>query len=114
LDSLNDHVARLSSLGFGPNLISEFDKSWKRFEGDGYEVYGMYTGPAGSLLEGKAACIICSKSSSKLRWHEVTTPSMDSAAIYSVCDSCDSIYIEAALRQKALGRLLRERNTRPT
>ena len=77
-------------------------------------MYAIYTGADGSALEGKAGCIICSKSASGLRWEKVITPSQDSAAIYSVCSNCDAQYVDAAIRQKALGRLLKHRNTRQT
>ena len=114
LDTLNDHVARLRALGFDEEMITTFSKEWGAFEKDGYEMYGLYTGASGSDREGKSSCIICSKKSDGLQWHKVTTPSMDSAALYSVCQECDSVYVETALKQKALGRLLKERNTRPT
>jgi hypothetical protein len=113
LNSLSEHVARLQSLGFDDNSITSFTKEWKSLEADGYDVYGVYTGAAGSTTDGERACIICSKNPSTLQWKRVITPSMDSAAIFSVCHDCDSQYVEVALRQKALGRLLKERNTRP-
>lgn len=76
-------------------------------------MYAMYTGNEGSALEGKAACVVCSKKSFPLRWEKVITPSQDSAAVYTVCTDCDAAYVDVAIRQKALGRLLKERNTRP-
>lgn len=112
--SKEDHLSGLKSLGFAAEMIASFDKEWKALESEGYEMYAMYLGSAGSTLEGKAACIICSKNSFPLEWRKVVTPSQDSAAIYSVCGECDAHYVETAIRQKALGRLLKERNTRPT
>jgi hypothetical protein len=113
MSSLEEHATRLLSLGFDRPMAESFSKEWKALADEGYEMYAMYTGSEGSALEGKRACAICSKSDSELRWEKVITPSQDSAAIYSVCKSCDNQYVEAAIRQKALGRLLKERNTRP-
>jgi hypothetical protein len=107
------HLAKIQELGFGKNLVDSFEHEWKSLEADGFDVYAIYTGLAGTSNEGLKACIICSKDSANLQWKKVITPSMDSAAIYSVCQDCDSQYVEVALRQKALGRLLKERNTRP-
>jgi hypothetical protein len=112
--SLEEHSARLRSLGFDAQMVESFLKQWKPLADDSYEMYAMYTGADGSALEGKKGCVICSKSDSGLRWEKVVTPSQDSAAIYSVCKGCDDQYVETAIRQKALGRLLKERNTRPT
>lgn len=114
MSSLDEHVARLQSLGFKSPMAESFSKEWKVLSDEGYEMYAMYTGAEGSALEGKRACVICSKSDSSLRWEKVITPSQDSAAIYSVCKGCDDQFVETAIRQKALGRLLKERNTRPT
>ncbi|HKU48628.1 MAG TPA: hypothetical protein VJP79_01635 [Nitrososphaera sp.] len=114
MPSKEEHINRLQSLGFDGSLLALFEELWKPLETDGYEMYAMYTGSEKSPLEGKGACAICSKNSAGLRWEKVITPSQDSAALYLVCSSCDSQYVEAALRQKALGRLLKERNTRPT
>ncbi|HXG07098.1 MAG TPA: hypothetical protein VNI77_07220 [Nitrososphaera sp.] len=111
--SLEDHVARLQSLGYDAQEVESFSRHWKPLADEGYEMYAMYTGVDGSYLEGKKGCAICSKSDSHLRWEKVVTPSQDSAAIYAVCKQCDDQYIEVAIRQKALGRLLRERSTRP-
>lgn len=113
MSSRDEHIPRLQALGFDGALIESFTSMWKPLETDGYGMYAMYTGTAGSTLEGKAACVICSKKSFPLRWEKVVTPSQDSAALYTVCPKCDSEYVEAAIRQKALGRLLKERNTRP-
>ena len=111
--SRETHVSRLKSLGFDGQSIESFSALWKPLEADGYEMYAIYTGADGSPLEEKAACVICSRGSFPLRWEKVITPSQDSAAVYTVCTSCDSEYVDAAIRQKALGRLLKERNTRP-
>lgn len=111
--SLDEHSSRLQTLGFDSASIESFASIWKPLQDDGYEMYAMYTGADGSALEGKAACVVCSKRSFPLRWEKVITPSQDSAAVYTVCASCDSEYVETAIRQKALGRLLKERNTRP-
>ncbi|NOJ28058.1 MAG: hypothetical protein DA330_08635 [Nitrososphaera sp.] len=112
--SYDEHVAKLKGMGFDDSSIAEFTKLWKPLADEGYEMYAMYLGAANSPLEGKAACVVCSKRSFPLRWEKVITPSQDSAAIYTVCGGCDSEYVETAIRQKALGRLLKERNTRPT
>ena len=109
-----EHGTRIQSLGFDQQMVESFSKSWKALADEGYEMYAMYTGIDGSALEGKKACVICSKNDSDLRWEKVITPSQDSAAIYSVCKDCDDQYVETAIRQKALGRLLKERNTRPS
>jgi len=114
MTSLEEHTAKIQALGFGPQMAEAFSKDWKALADEAYEMYAMYTGAGGSALEDKKACVICSKSDSGLRWEKVTTPSQDSAAIYSVCKGCDDQYVETAIRQKALGRLLKERNTRPT
>ncbi len=114
MPSLEEHAVRLQSLGFDHTMAESFSKEWRVLADEGYEMYAMYTGADGSALEGKKACVICSKSDSGLRWEKVITPSQDSAAIYSVCKSCDDQYVETAIRQKALGRLLKERNTRPS
>ncbi|SRR5690606_14242695 len=112
--SLEEHVARLQSLGFDTEMVESFSRQWKPLADDGYEMYAMYTGADGSALEDNKGCVICSKSDSGLRWEKVVTPSQDSAAVYTVCKACDEQYVEAAIRQKALGRLLRERSTRST
>ena len=109
-----EHVARLQALGYEDSMLKDFEELWKPLELDGYEMYAMYTGADKSPLEGKASCAICSKSAAGLRWEKVVTPSQDSAALYVVCATCQSQFVDAALRQKALGRLLKERNTRPT
>jgi hypothetical protein len=109
---MQKHVADLQMLGFDKGMIDSFSKTWKQLADEGYEMYAMYTGTDGSALEGKGSCIICSNSASGLRWGKVITPSQDSAAIYSVCSYCDAQYVDTAIRQKALGRLLKERNTR--
>jgi len=114
MPSKQEHIARLGSLGFDQEMIESFSKAWKPLEDEGYDMYAMYTGADGSPLEGKICCVVCSKSASGLRWEQVITPSQDSAAIYSVCSNCDASYVDTAIRQKALGRLLKERNTRPT
>jgi hypothetical protein len=114
MSSLEEHAARLRSLGFDGPMAESFSKEWKVLADEGYEMYGMYTGADGSAMEGKRSCVICSKSDSNLRWEKVITPSQDSAAIYSVCKGCDDQYVETAIRQKGLGRLLKERNTRPS
>jgi hypothetical protein len=111
--SKEDHVSRLKALGFDDTSISEFEKMWQPLADDSYDMYAMYTGASGSPLEEKASCVICSKRSFPLRWEKVITPSQDSAALYTVCKDCDAAYVETAIRQKALGRLLKERNTRP-
>ena len=111
---MEEHAARLELLGFDREMVESFSKAWKPLADEGYEMYAMYTGVDGSLLEGKISCVVCSKSSAGLRWEKVITPSQDSAAVYSVCSDCDAAYVDAAIRQKALGRLLKERNTRPT
>lgn len=111
--SLSEHSSRLQELGFDSASIESFASFWKPLQDDGYEMYAMYTGADGSALEGKAACVVCSKKSFPLRWEKVITPSQDSAAVYTVCTDCDSAYVDTAIRQKALGRLLKERNTRP-
>jgi hypothetical protein len=112
--SLEEHSARLQLLGFDVLMVESFSKQWKPLSDEGYEMYAMYSGAEGSVLEGKKSCVICSRNDSGLRWEKVITPSQDSAAIYSVCKACDDQYVETAIRQKALGRLLKERNTRPT
>lgn len=112
--SLSDHASSLRTLGFNFDSIESFASIWKPLQDEGYEMYAIYTGADGSALEGKPACVICSKKSFPLRWEKVITPSQDSAAIYTVCTDCDAAYVEAAIRQKALGRLLKERNTRPS
>jgi hypothetical protein len=111
--SLSDHSSLLQELGFDSGSIESFASMWRPLQDDGYEMYAMYTGADGSALEGKAACVVCSKRSFPLRWEKVITPSQDSAAVYTVCTSCDAEYVETAIKQKALGRLLKERNTRP-
>lgn len=113
MPSREEHVAKLHALGFDGGIIDSFDSLWRPLEIEGYEMYAIYTGAEKSPLEGKASCIICSKSANGLRWQKVITPSQDSAALYLVCSDCDSQYVETALRQKALGRLLKDRNTRP-
>lgn len=113
MSSRDGHIPKLQALGFDAAMIESFNAMWQPLEADGYEMYAMYTGADGSALEDKAACVICSKSSFPLRWEKVITPSQDSAAIYTVCPKCDSEYVDVAIRQKALGRLLKERNTRP-
>ena len=112
--SKDEHFTRLQALGFDDKMLRNFEELWKPLELEGYEMYAMYTGSDKSPLEGKAACAICSKSNLGLRWEKVITPSQDSVALYVVCSTCESQYVDAALRQKALGRLLKERNTRPT
>lgn len=112
--SLEEHSGRIRSLGFGQQMVESFSQDWKVLADEGYEMHAMYSGADGSVLEGKKACIICSINDSGLRWEKVITPSQDSAAIYSVCKACDDQYVETAIRQKALGRLLKERNTRPS
>ncbi len=111
--SSSSHFSRLQALGFDNVSIESFQSMWKPLQDEGYEMYAMYTGTEGSALEGKAACVICSKKSFPLRWETVITPSQDSAAVYTVCMDCDSEFVDVAIRQKALGRLLKERNTRP-
>jgi hypothetical protein len=111
--SLSDHSLRLQALGFDSGSIESFASMWKPLQEDGYEMYAMYTGADGSAFEGKATCVVCSKKSFPLRWEKVITPSQDSAAVYTVCGDCDAAYVDTAIRQKALGRLLKERNTRP-
>ena len=95
-------------------MIEAFAKMCKPLEDEGYEMYRMYTSVDGSALEGKVSCVICSTSASGLCWEKVITSSQDSAVISSVCSWCDAQYLDIAIRQKALGRLLKERNTRPT
>ena len=112
--SLEEHSARLHSLGFDYTMVESFSKHWNPLADEGYEMYAIYTGVDGSILAGKKSCVICSKSDSGLHWEKVITPSQDSAAVYSVCKLCDDQYVETAIRQKALGRLLKERNTRPS
>lgn len=114
MSAIDDHVPRLQALGFDGTSIEQFAKLWKPLQDDGYEMHAMYRGASGSALEDRAACVICSKYSFPLRWEKVITPSQDSAAIYTVCGKCDSEYVDTAIKQKALGRLLKERNTRPT
>jgi len=114
MHSKEEHLSRLRSLGLDGAILDMFSKRWDPLQQEGYEMYAMYTGTNGSVLESKAACAICSKSAEGLHWEKVITPSQDSAAIYLVCTGCDAQYVEVAIRQKALGRLLKERNTRPT
>lgn len=114
MPSREEHVAKLQTLGFDGQMLTSFEELWKPLELEGYEMYAMYTGVERSPLEGKASCAICSKSSLGLKWEKVVTPSQDSVALYLVCSTCDAQYVDTALRQKALGRLLKERNTRPT
>jgi hypothetical protein len=114
MTSLEEHSDKLQSLGFDVAMLVSFSKQWKPLAEEGYEMYAMYTGTNGSALEGKKSCVICSKSDSDLHWEKLVTPSQDSAAIYSVCKACDDQYVGMAIRQKALGRLLKERNTRPS
>jgi DNA mismatch repair protein MutH len=114
--SKEEHVAQLESLGFDcPMVVEAFAKMWKPLEDEGYEMYAMYTSADGSALEGNASCLICSTSASGLRWEKVITSSQNSAVMYSVCSGCDAQYVvDTIIRQKALRRLLEERNTRPT
>jgi hypothetical protein len=112
--SKEEHLARLESLGFDCPIVEAFAKMWKPLEDEGYEMYAMYTSADGSALEGKASCVICSTSASGLSWEKVITPSQGSAVISSVCSGCDAQNVDTAIRQKALGRLLGERNIRPT
>jgi formate dehydrogenase maturation protein FdhE len=114
MPSKEEHVSKLQALGFKDSMLASFEELWKPLELEGYEMYAMYTGAEKSPLEGQSSCAICSRSAMGLRWEKVITPSQDSAALYLVCSNCDSQYVETALRQKALGRLLKERNTRPT
>jgi hypothetical protein len=114
MSSLSEHRIQLTRLGFPQDMTERFQQIWKELEEQSYEMYAMYTGARGSVLENKASCIICSNSAKHLEWRTVVTPSMDSAAIYCTCDECEKQYVEAALKQKALGRLLKERNTRPS
>ena len=114
MPSFEEHAVRLQTLGFDHAMVESFSKQWKSLADEGYEMYALYTGSEGSFLEDKKSCVVCSKSDSGLHWDKVITPSQDSAAIYSVCKGCDDQYVETAIRQKALGRLLKERNTRPT
>ena len=114
MTSKDEHLLRLRSLGLDGVILDSFSKQWDPLQEEGYEMYAMYTGAGGSVLENKVACTICSKSAEGLHWEKVVTPSQDSAAIYLVCTVCDAQYVEVAIRQKALGRLLKERNTRPT
>ena len=114
MPSLEEHAAWLQSLGFDHAMVESFSKNWNPLADEGFEMYAMYTGTEGSAMEGKKSCVICSKSDSGLHWQKVITPSQDSAAIYCVCKGCDDQYVETAIRQKALGRLLKERNTRPS
>ena|SRR5213593_2166171 len=114
MPSLEEHAAWLQSLGFDHVMVESFSKNWNPLADEGFEMYAMYTGTEGSAMEGKKSCVICSKSDSGLHWQKVITPSQDSAAIYCVCKGCDDQYVETAIRQKALGRLLKERNTRPS
>lgn len=112
--SREEHVAKMRSLGFDSAMLDSFEKLWIGLELEGYEMYAIYTGVEKSPLEGMRSCIICSNKASGLAWQKVITPSQDSAALYLVCDDCNSQFVEVALRQKALGRLLKERNTRPS
>ena len=114
MPSLEEHAMRIRSLGFGEQMVESFSQNWKVLAEEGYEMHAMYTGADSSNFGGKKACVICSKNDSCLRWEKVITPSQDSAALYSVCNYCDDQYVETAIRQKALGRLLKERNTRPS
>ncbi len=114
MTSKDEHLFRLRSLGLDGVILDAFSKQWDPLQQEGYEMYAMYTGAGGSILENKVSCTICSKSTEGLHWEKVVTPSQDSAAIYLVCTACDAQYVEVAIRQKALGRLLKERNTRPT
>ena len=114
MPSREEHIANLQDLGFDSAMLKSFEEIWKPLEIEGYEMYAMYTGTENSPLEGRGSCSICSKNAIGLRWEKVITPSQDSAALYLVCNDCDSQYVDVALRQKALGRLLKERNTRPT
>jgi hypothetical protein len=114
MTSKDEHLSRLRTLGLDGVILDAFSKQWDPLQQDGYEMYAIYTGASGSILEDKVACTICSKGTEELHWEKVVTPSQDSAAIYLVCGTCDAQYVEAAIRQKALGRLLKERNTRPT
>jgi hypothetical protein len=96
-------------------MAEAFAKMWKPLEDEGYEMYAMYTSADGSALEGNVSFLIFSTSASGLRWEKVIMPSQNSAVMYSVCSGCDAQYVvDAAIRQKALRRLLQERNTRPT
>jgi hypothetical protein len=113
MPSLEEHEARLQSLGFDHSMVESFSRQWQPLADEGYEMYAMYTGSDGSAMEGRKSCVICTRSDSGLHWEIVITPSQDSAAIYCVCKGCDDQYVQTAIRQKALGRLLKERNTRP-
>jgi hypothetical protein len=108
------YINDIKSLGFSHAMMELFVKEWDLLSEQGYDMYAIYKGAPGSKLEKTAACIICSNNNANLRWSKVITPSMDSAAIFCVCNECQDIYIDAAIRQKALGRLLKERNTRPS
>ena len=114
MHSKEEHISRLQSLGLGDGMLGVFAQRWDPLQKEGYEMYAMYTGAEGSSLDGKVGCVICSKGTKGLQWQNVITPSQDSAAIYLVCSECDAQYVEVAIRQKALGRLLKERNTRPS
>jgi hypothetical protein len=113
MSSKGQHLATLRTMGFDGEILETFEKLWEPLEVEGYEMYALYTGAERSPMEGKVSCIICSKNAEELRWEKVITPSQDSAALYLVCSQCDSQFVDVALRQKALGRLLKERNTRP-
>jgi hypothetical protein len=104
---------KMRSLGLDGSIVDTFSDEWKKLEVEGYEMEALFTGAAGSVLDGQAGCIICSKNASPVHWEKVITPSQDCAALYLVCQDCDDQHVPAALRQKALGRLLKERNTRP-
>jgi hypothetical protein len=109
---MQKHVADLQLLGSNEVMTDSFSKTSKQLEDEGYENSAVYTGTDGSAFEGKGTYIICSNTASGLRLGKVITPSQDSAAIYSICGNCDAQYVDTAIRQKALGRLLKKRNTR--
>jgi hypothetical protein len=114
--SKEEHLARLESLGFDcPMVVEAFAKMWKPLEDEGYEMYAMYISADGSALERKASCVICLTGAFGLCSEKVITPSQNSAVIYSACSRCDAQYmVDTIIRQKALRRLLKGRNTRPT
>ena len=51
--SLEEHLARLETLGFDSPMVDSFSSQWKPLADESYEMYAMYTGSEGSVLAGK-------------------------------------------------------------
>ena len=106
MTSKDEHLSRLRSLGLDGVILDAFSQQWDPLEQEGYEMYAMYVGAGGSILENKVACTICSKSAEGLHWEKVVTPSQDSAAIYLVCTALLTIRRTVAQARAALTGLM--------